>query len=280
MSFQVKIIADSINAGPQPSRITTMELQYPRFILAEFNTHRVFSRSSASSRAIPVAKMIEQVENNPAMPVFWGKNQPGMQADEELDDDHIAEAKLVWKLAARDAIGHAQHLIDAGVHKQIANRLLEPWMWAKTIVTSTEWANFWDLRDHPAAQPEFRHLAGMMHQAYQDSIPTERDGDWHLPYITDAEREYFPVKVLTKFSTARCARVSYNNHDGSKPDYEKDMELHARLIGVHPRHSSPAEHQATPDVWGDGKWLTPELHGNFKGWRQYRQFVDQNKNWD
>jgi thymidylate synthase ThyX len=186
MTISAKIIADS-KVGS--TRLTTMVLRYPRFIHAEFMTHRVFSRNASSSRAIPVQKMIEQVENDPAMPVWWGKNQAGMQAREALDPQTQEKALIYWHAQRYAAINHAHMLVSLGVHKQLVNRILEPWQHIEVVVTSTDWANFYALRDHPDAQPEIQALAQAMYAAHQSSTPVElKLGDWHLPFITPDDR--------------------------------------------------------------------------------------------
>ncbi len=157
MTVSAKVIKDSIS--PDGVRITTLELEYPRIIHSELMTHRVFSRNSASSRAIPVSKVIELVESNPAMPVHWGKNQAGMQAKEELDDLNKEAVRQLWLEAAKQAVSIAKVMADIGGHKQVVNRILEPFQHMKVVVTSTEWAN-WDwLRDHPDADPTIHALA-------------------------------------------------------------------------------------------------------------------------
>lgn len=264
-----KIIEDSTcNNG---KRLTTLELQYQRYIHGEVLTHRVFSRNAMSSRAIPVAKMIEQVRNNPAMPIHWGQNQPGMQASTEVVD--ATEAKSQWMVAARAAADRAEILASIGIHKQVANRLLEPFQWMRTIVTATEWDNFFELRCHKDAQPEFQALASAIRTAMEESTPVNRgrhsySGDpksWHLPYVRDDERTLYKVEHLPKISAARCARVSYLTHDGEKPDVHKDLELFDRLVGSVPRHSSPIEHQALPAEHKS------TASNNFRGWVQYRE---------
>lgn len=299
--FQVKVIADSISAASK--RLTTLQLVYPRFIHAEFMTHRVFSRNASSSRAIPVAKMIEQVRNNPAMPIHWGKNQAGMQAKEELTGDAFADAQGCWLAAAGDAAKWAEAMMQEGLHKQIANRILEPFQWMHVVVTATEWDNFYALRDHPAAQPEIGHLARMMHAAMDASEPTLlQPGEWHLPYITEQDKSAaFALygidegwELLRKVSGARCARVSYLKHDGTAATIEDDLELYSQLVvrpytdkrgnvltEDDPIHASPIEHQATPDCLVLGgvegaRWELPQFHGNFTGWVQNRKLVESN----
>lgn len=270
MTIYAKVIADSIS--PIGRRIVTVEAQYPRFIHGEVMTHRAFSRNAMSSRAIPVAKMVEQVRNDPAMPVYWGANQPGMQASAELSD--TTEARQSWCRAARQAADVAEHLNAIGLHKQIANRVLEPFQWMRTLITATEWGNFFELRMHPDAQPEFQHLAKLMFQEVANSTPVERfytgPNSWHLPYVSDAERAVYREDVLLKLSTARCARVSYLTHDGENPDIAKDIELYQRLVGSTPIHASPCEHQAQPLMSGT------ERSRNFVGWKQHRESVERN----
>lgn len=272
-----KIVEDSIS--PEGSRLTTLQLCYPRFIHAEFMTHRVFSRNASSSRAIPVAKMIEQVRTNPAMPIHWGKNQPGMQANEQLTGEALEAVKAHWMIAARNAADIAEGMMQLEAHKQVANRILEPFQHIHVIVTATEWQNFFELRAHKDAQPEIQALALAIDGAMMTSVPTllEKD-EWHLPYVTDEERSHLDTETLLKVSTARCARVSYLTHDGKTPELAKDIELYERLVGSRPIHASPTEHQAAPDVFSNGVWGQPDLHGNFYGWCQHRKLIEKSFN--
>lgn len=264
--MNVKIIADSI--APTGKRILTLQLRYPRFIHAEFMTHRVFSRNASSSRAIPVDKIIAQVLDDPAMPVHWGANIPGMQANEQLSDKAIALARQVWLDASRDAVYRARALIALGLHKQVANRILEPWQFINVVVTATEWDNFFELRTHRDAQPEFQVLACAMKEAIRLSQPKQLGYDnWHLPYVTDREIGVWPIEDLIKFSAARCARVSYLRHDRTDPKPEDDFTLYDRLISSKPAHASPIEHQAKP-------LSNPfAISNNFQGWEQFRATI-------
>ena len=299
--ISAKIVADSIANNV---RLTTMELKFHRFILPEFNTHRMFSRNASSSRAIPVEKMLEQVKDTPALPVYWGKNQPGMQAKEEIDDTEKVLARHEWRMAARYAMDKATWMATYGVHKQVVNRLLEPFQYIKVIVTATEYANFFSLRLHPDAQPEMCALAKAMKDAMDNSVPEELEhGEWHLPYVDIAKfnldlsangrkKTSIDYSTAIKCSVARCARVSYLNHDNSSPDVEKDIALADRLLKD--GHMSPFEHQATPMLEYSGvskdkshrlgiyEWDVGTTHmdwnynlwsGNFRGWLQYRQML-------
>lgn len=271
--IKAKVIADSINKDGK--RITTLELDYNRYILSEFNTHRVFSRNTMSSRAIPVQNMIEQVINSPATPVEWGKNQAGMQADNLLDDDIKKIAENVWICASRDMARHAKYLSDIGVHKQIVNRLLEPFQMVRTIVTATDWDNFFYLRNHKAAQPEIQQLAKCIKNAMDNSTPVlKTDKEWHIPYINQTDNKYYTLDgkeislgdALT-ISASCCAQVSYRKNDAT---LEKAYKVKARLINGNETHFSPFEHQARADSINHYK----QLHGNFNGWAQYRKELE------
>lgn len=287
--ISVKVVADSISEAGK--RLTTLQLVYPRFIHAEFMTHRVFSRNASSSRAIPVKKMIQMVRDDPAMPIHWGANQPGMQAREELSK-HLKDAAIgVWCRAARSAANYAEEMEQLGLHKQVANRILEPFQHMHVLVTATEWDNFFELRCHEDAQPEIRELAHVMRFKMATSKPKLlKQGGWHLPYVTEEDwggvcdmlgGEGFSAQVecAKKISAARCCRVSYLKHDGTNPSIEEDLKLCERLAGSRPIHASPFEHQATPDtlvhVVDEVEWNVPYLHGNFVGWIQYRKQIEQ-----
>jgi thymidylate synthase ThyX len=281
MTISAKVIEDSISS--YGICLTTMECRYPRMVHSEFNTHRVFSRNASSSRAIPVDRLIQDVIDDPAMPVFWGKNKPGMQAIEELTGGEKEAAISKWLKARDDAVANARLLAGSGVHKQLVNRIIESWCHIRVVVTSTEWANFYALRRHPDAQPEMKALADAMWEAKQASKPKLlQPGEWHLPYVLEEEIQAHggltdPFGALRKLSAARCARTSYLTHDARKPNVDEDVKLCERLLGS--GHMSPFEHQGTPDskpyynsIWKyrRNKWKNQHKHGNLVGWIQYR----------
>lgn len=300
--FEAKIVAHSVSEFGK--EIITYQLKYPRFIHAEFMTHRVLSRNASSSRAIPVAKMIEQVRTNPAMPIHWGANQPGMQAKEELTGSDLVATQDDWLVAAKTAAAIAERMDSYGAHKQIVNRILEPFQWISVVCTATEWDNFHTLRSHADAQPEIKLLSDLMLEARKASEPRLlKEGMWHLPYadthadwvgafnhlkngrITrDEPKSSEVLSLLSRVSAARCARVSYLTHEGKTSTIDQDLALCERLAGAQPFHASPFEHQATPDTkvypeWDLEKlcedyellWAYPELHGNLVGWVQHRK---------
>lgn len=265
--ISVEVVADSV--GPTGRRITTMIWTYPRFIHAEVMTHRVFARNAASSRAIPIQKLLAAVRENPAVPEVWGRNGKGMQAKEEVDDGAAETARATW-LAARDEVARrAEELESLGIHKQVTNRILEPWLHMVTLVTATEWGNFFHLRAHPDAQPEFQRLAFLALKRLVDSEPEEKAaGEWHLPFADRYLGEGLSEEQLLKIVTARAARVSYLTMQG-EIDHAKDYELHDRLAAD--GHWSPFEHAAQAMV-------DDEFHGCFRGWAPYRKrFQEENR---
>lgn len=299
MAFSAKILADSISPGG--ARLTTWELRYPRFIHAELMTHRVLSRNTASSRAIPASRMRENVLRDPVVPVHFGANQKGMQAAQEVSDRDAAVAW--WMLGLQQAVNLHRDGESLGIHKQIVNRVIEPWMYITAIVSATEWGNFYRLRYHLDAQPEFQHLVKLMWPIYKRSQPKIlQPGEWHMPLIFgDEDRDaarliaeqgrqcfdtdccfdptFFEEEVsdiLRKVSVGRCARVSYLTHDGRR-DLSEDIALHDRLAKTaeagEPGHWSPFEHVA--QALGDPK----ERSGNYVGWGQYRKLFPHEHLW-
>lgn len=274
MSYAVNVVADSV--GPNRHRLTTFEMTYPLIIHSELMTHRMLSRCVASNRAIPVARMIEAVMRHPFIPEHWPKNQRGMQATEFVTNDYEKAAIVArWLKARNAAVEHATALSDEyEVHKQITNRLLAPFLWTTAVVTATHWANFFNLRCHPAAQPEMRTLADMMQRAYLESTPRElAEGDWHAPYAGDEvpgdcmrgpdgcdKPEHLWVPMV---SAGRCAGVSYLRH-GEEKNGADAYNLAVRL--TEDGHWSPLEHpaQAMSKDWH--QWS-----GNFFGWFQFRK---------
>ena len=275
MGYAAKILKDSVTTDG--ARLTTFEVTIPRIVLAEFNTHRMLSRNSASSRAIPVERRIAAVESDPFVPEAFGRNQKGMQAAEELADQDAADARAAWMFAATDACRHARRLAGIGVHKQLANRLLEPFLWHTVIASATEWDNFFALRDNAAAQPEIAKPVRLMRAALAESEPSRlRFGQWHTPFVDFDEAASlaaagFSADEILLVSVGRCARVSYLTHDGIRdPRADVDLALRLRSSG----HMSPFEHVAQAYALD----LAHELVGNFRGWKQYRKTIRNEHN--
>lgn len=280
MGYKVSIIADSIN--PKGDRLFTVEATFPRIVLAEVNTFRMASKNSSSSRAVPCKKMIQRVLDDPFIPIWWGKNEKGMAASEEMSEKEREIATKVWLKARDNAVKSVNMLIgvdkvqDDGnifepgwalsentldTHKQIANRLLEPFMWHTAIISATDWGNFFNQRCDRAAQPEIRKAAEMICEAYYSHEPNLLNyGDWHLPFVTEEEKSTLELENQQKLSVARSARVSYLSHDGIR-DLQADYGLFDKLkIGM---HMSPAEHAAQA--------TNTDYIGNFIGFTQLRK---------
>lgn len=266
--YECKIIADSLS--PAGKRLTTVTIKYPRFVHSEVLTHRDRARNSASSRAIPFAKLLNMVVTEPVIPVRWGAEQKGMQTGDEIL--HPEEATKIWLAARDDAVGWATKLHSLGVHKSLCNRLIEPWMWITVVMTATEWQNLFRLRCHPDAEINFQKIACMLKCVLDNSKPTPVDTyAWHLPFIQEDERETLEIETLKKVSVARCARVSYLTHEGTR-EIPEDLKLFDKLVqGSGFGHWSPHEHVAKA-------MPSPNFHsGPFKGWAQYRKhFVNEN----
>ena len=280
-----KIIADSIS--PNGKRLTTMEVDTHRFVLAEFNTHRVFSRNSASSRAIPLEKMLTKAKQSTAWPVSFPAEQPGMQGGEELQAEDYSDACDLWNdvMDSTTTIIY-NYMLDhpdkaTRLHKSVINRLLEPFLPHRMIISSTEWQGFFDQRVHPAAQPEIHYVAKLMLEAYEESKPEVLEpGEWHRPYVTQEDMEDAAdfylleepegiadyTELINAISVARCARVSYLTHD-QKKDLDADLSLYLRLKDHLPPHASPFEHVATPT------FPATTVKGNFDGWNQLRHLL-------
>lgn len=275
----VKILADSIN--PSGTRLTSWLLTYPRFIHSEFLTHRVFSRNAASSRAIPYKKMADIINDNPAMPERWPKEQKGMQGGEELDGQTKFNIQSDWRTSSLNALNFADSFHKQGLHKSLCNRLLEPWAHITVIATATDHSNFFALRAHPAAMPEFQVLAyRMLDQYLKSGVEVKQWGDWHIPKFSD-EVLGLSWEGYLKVATAHCARLSYLTHEGEY-SIDADIALHDRLMES--GHWSPFEHCAQAiNVNGNmGKFKTypwsnfdPMSQGLVtSGWGQYRKLFD------
>lgn len=265
MSYNVRVLADSIS--PTGQRLITLESTHPRAIHAEVLTHRVFSRNSSSSRAIPVKKMLSSVWNGMFTPVWWGASQAGMSAEREMDGTSLWLSKCLWRLSGHAACVVAWMLMKLGLHKQIANRILEPWSFITVIISSTEWDNWFALRRHKDAQPEIKRMADLMWDAIERSTPQPVvAGEWHLPLVDDRDELHaagYSDDDIVMVSAGRCARVSYLTHDG-KRDPAADIKLAERLVKQ--GHFSPLEHPATP-------MTVPGTSGNFNGWQQLRATI-------
>lgn len=269
-TISAKILADTIS--PAGDRITTMELCYPRIpVHSQLMAYRLFARNARSSRAVPTATLLREVRDNPALPIFWGENQRGMVARSELSHRRAAIARAIVGVTRFPNLLAAQALAKLGLHKQTANRILEPWMWIHTVFTASyqsfgarPWENLFSQRIHEDAQPEFCELATLMRDALEDSIP--EIGTVHLPYVNAVAD--LGLEDAIKVSAARCARVSYKPFGGVAEDIGADLRLAAKLLGARPAHLSPFEHPCT---------AFPGQCGPFYGWQSARSLLESPK---
>lgn len=286
--YRVEVVADSRALGV---RLTTLEVTLPRILLAEQNTHRIFSRNTASSRAIPVLTRCQSIEDSPFVPEAFGKNRKGMQAS-ELDRESNEKARMIWLEACRDAVRHARRLAEVGVHKEHANRVAETYSWVTQLITATEWDNYMNLRAHSDAQPEIQKVASMMRDALANSSPEILGvGDWHLPYVDpqDLPKESEDSTLAVKMSVGRCAAISYERHQ-IKKSVAEEVARYNRLLSA--GHMSPFEHQAcvgSSDLllhhasfrWDSEDGFTPSFVGNFRApWIQARKFLPNEDVWE
>lgn len=281
--YSCKIICDSLS--PMDARLTTFEITFPRMVLAELNTHKMLSKNSASSRAIPTEKMFKRIEEDPFIPIHWGKNQKGMQAERDITETEKQEAISIWKSIIEAVTPRVKSLLALGVHKQITNRWLETALWHTCIISGTEWDNFFNLRDSLQAQPELKDIVHTMKEQYFKAMPLIlKHNDLHLPYVTGFDKdkliaEGYTQNQLAGISSGRCARVSVLNHDG-KRDPKSDLELaFSKLLPS--GHMSPFEHPAialSKEAWREvstraaQRWIEERIPvGNFWGFLQWRK---------
>lgn len=295
--ISVEVIKDSYNEVFD-SRITTLILEYPRIIHSELMTHRLFSRNASSSRAIPVSKVIEQVKDNPAIPVRFGKNQAGMQDSGEYENSEAL--KLLWIESSKLACNTATVMNDMKAHKQVINRILEPYQFIRVCLTSTNFANWFYLRNHPDADPTIHALAETMQEAMQESKSRKLfEGHWHVPFVEDyidftgeqifkdESGSVISLQEALIISSSCAAQTSYRKLDTS---LEKAKDIYSKLIESKPCHSSPVEHSALviakkEDEPYDYFAIEGVTHidknavpwsGNFHGYIQYRQLIKDN----
>lgn len=267
-----KVILDSISEDGV--RLTTLHLHYPRYILPEIDTHRMLSKNSRSSRARPINSVMREVYDNPFIPSHWTAYQKGMQGQEITDPKAIEfYTDFITSLGKNivDAIELFNENCDAKgiprLHKQVLNRYIENFASTDTIISGTDWKNFFDLRISDKAEPHIKELAEAMHKAMDESTPkVVTIGNYHLPYITSEELEQNSLADCKLASVARCARVSYAPFGSTEPDFKKDLELGRTLLKD--KHMSAFEHVATPLLHAS------ERVSNFRGWKQFRQEVD------
>lgn len=259
--IKVSLITYSESADTQ-KRLATFVLKIPKFLWGHIISHRTLSRNSASSRAIPAKRIRKNVLEDPFLPVYFGENRAGMQSGKPLQGLKLLMAKKIWLWSRYVPVLFHYLGEKIGIHKEVVNRLIEPWLMVDVIITATEWTNFISLRSNEAAQPEIRYVAEEMNRLLQNQqVDILQPGDWHLPFILNTEKD-LDIEVKKKVSAARCARVSYALFDGKTSDISNDLKLCERLSSS--GHWSPFEHPAQA-------LSAKKRMGNLIGWKQFRK---------
>ena len=284
-TISAKIVADSINE--HGCRLTTFTVIFPRFLLAELNTHRMLSRNSASSRARPFKVMLKDVMEDPFIPIRWMAEHKGMQGTEYLNEEDSQNATATWLQARDAAVAAAKALDGKKVTKQIVNRILEPYLWHEVVITATDLENFFALRYHNDAEIHICELAKVMLDAYNASQPKFlAAGEWHIPFGDQMDEEKLADvagntnmdDLKREIACARCARISYKPFGSEENyDYAADRRLFATLLTG--GHVSPLEHVARSMTQHEFEGTFHKGYcGNFRGFIQYRKtFANENR---
>lgn len=260
-----EMVCDSVSPHTG-RRITSAVVRLPRIVLAELNTHAALAKNSASSRAIPTATFRQRVLANPYIPWRWPINGKGMVPKEYAAPDSWRSrfATFAWKGGLVVASLAHRLLERIGVHKEIANRLLEPWMWTEVLVTATDWDGFFAQRCHPAAADGVRAAATVLRALLETHQPTETT--LHLPYVQ--KHEDGDMRTLFMASARRCRRVSYMRQ-GVVVSLEEDAAAGAEGLLENPPHLSPYEHAAMA-------LPTNDRHAKFSGgWKSGRHIFGE-----
>lgn len=220
--INAQILADSTNKFG--NRLTTFVVTFPRIILAEFNTHRMLSKNSASSRAIPFNKMLKMVETDPFIPIAFQKDHKGMQGTQYFTGWRAKVIELAWVSASKAAIFAAKKLNKLGLTKQLCNRLLEPFMMHTVIVTGSEWENFFHLRS-----PQYIYsddtLTSVSRSWKDYGLEMGRDEDeWH-DSATTLER-LGVNKGMAEIHIMALAEKMWDEYQTSKPKFLNEGEWH------------------------------------------------------
>ncbi len=277
--IKAKIVQDS--SLPTGERVLTFSAMYGRLIHSELLRHRAASHSVKSSRAIPTKKYREEVKQNIYVPVKFGTKKRGMQAGKPTFLSKFY-GERVWRLSSKFACLFHWMMEKLDIHKEVANRILEPYVWVEETITVEADAlkEIAELRIHDDAQEDVRKIVEEMLYEMDKSTPVElKEGQWHVPYVvrkitngvmtyTDNNGKNLTSDEAIICSAARSARSSYANHDNSMSVFEKDIKLAKQLIGSKPMHLSPFEHQARP--------FKDDLEKNQYG-SNFRHFFQQRK---
>lgn len=243
---KVSLIAMTRNAYSNKV-ITTLLCEYPRYIHSEIMTHRQLSRNSGSSRATPFNIYCERIIKDPAFFAELGINRSGMNADSVLNKENAEAFKHEYMQLMHHTVDTAMSWsAKYNLHKQIINRVLEPYVRTSTVITATEWDNFLYTRAiAKGVEPVMHLLANCIKQAVDYANENAKDGVAHLPFVTDNEFNTCSLKDCVKHAVSRSARCTILSNVTKKlSTIEEDEKLYNWLSSADPMHASPFEHIA------------------------------------
>ena len=253
--MEVKVLLDSVNPYTG-TRLTTLHCVYPQFIHQQVLTHRMFSRNSSSLRAISFNRASEEFE---IVYPTWTEEKKGMQGSLVTEEKSILSAESYLRCMHKDVLYWCKKMGDLGIHHQDINNYLRPFQNIHTVITATDFENFFQQRLHESTKPDMQQLAQLIYDALKESKPEQTT--WHTPLINDLLESTYTNKQLELISAARLARISYFKW---QDDPQKDLELAKKLIENN--HPSPFEHVAFAQQ-------DNEYYGNFKSWKQLRHIL-------
>lgn len=281
-TIQAEIIADSVwPIIGHNKRLTTFKLVVPHSVLGHLVRHRAFSLSVASNRALRSSSVMDTLNYIPD----WRTAQKGMQPAEFINDknkrDYLDDIVYTLKNYTSEYVNEMVN--KHNVAKELTNRYLAPFQLVTVLVTSSEYSNFFNLRDHQDAQYDTQIVARKMKKLLEENTPTYLErGEWHLPFISYGEAKDNTIIEQIAASVARCARTSYKlPNSENRSDIISDIRLFNKLI-TPPIHASPLEHVATPlrmsDIYAsilpEDKTLNSAFYGNTYGWVQLRKLFE------
>ena len=253
--MEVKVLLDSVNPYTNV-RLTTLHCVYPQFIHQQVLTHRMFSRNSSSLRAISFDRADSEFDT--VYPT-WTLEKKGMQGPLVEDFKTKLMADCIVDEMDNFVSSRCARLEELGIHHQDINNYLRPFQNIHTVITATDFENFFQQRLHESTKPDMQRLAQLIYDALEESKPEETI--WHTPLISDLLESTYTNKQLELISAARLARISYFKW---QDDPQKDLELAKKLIENN--HPSPFEHIAFAQQ-------DNEYYGNFKSWKQLRHIL-------
>ncbi len=262
-----RIVADSVSSVTG-DRLTSMEVSIPRTLLPYLLNEASVSRSFTDVLDQPVADNMRSLADEPAVPIYWPAHTILAQPAHPLRTPKAHTARQTWLRARDEAVACAETLTEVGVHHTITNRLLEPFLVQRVLLSSTEWRGLLKLRHKqlgtdPLVQAELTEVIDLMRRLLDKNVPEPLAlGQWHLPYLRGFELKTLPAKQAIEVSVARC-------HTGLNPEQdlfniEADLDVFRALRYASQPVLTPMGHVCTPAAQSEHPL------GVLRGWHQYR----------